>query len=88
MLDLRAPALDEYQRMLKRGFDLIATALLLIPFLPLMILIGLLILLVDGWPVLFFQKRVGENGRLFNFHQIPNHAKRCGAIEKRYRVHG
>ena len=67
MLDLRAPALDEYQRMLKRGFDLIMTILLLIPFLPVMILIGLLILIVDGWPVLFFQKRVGENGRLFNF---------------------
>jgi len=67
MLDLRAPALGEYQRMLKRGFDLIITTLLLLPFIPTMILIGLIILLVDGWPVLFFQKRVGENGRLFNF---------------------
>ena len=27
MLDLRAPALNEYQRMLKRGFDLIVTVL-------------------------------------------------------------
>jgi len=67
MLDLRAPALDEYQRMLKRGFDLIMTILLLLPGLPVMILIALLVLLMDGWPVLFFQKRVGENGRLFNF---------------------
>ncbi len=67
MLDLRAPALNEYQRMLKRGFDLIGTVLLLILFLPAMILIGLLILIMDGWPVLFFQQRVGENGRLFNF---------------------
>jgi exopolysaccharide biosynthesis polyprenyl glycosylphosphotransferase len=67
MLDLRAPALDEYQRMLKRGFDIIMTILLLIPFLPAMIVIGLLVLLIDGWPILFFQKRVGENGRMFNF---------------------
>ncbi len=67
MLDLRAPALNEYQRMIKRGFDLIVTILLLIPGLPIMILIALLILLIDGWPVLFFQKRVGENGRLLSF---------------------
>jgi exopolysaccharide biosynthesis polyprenyl glycosylphosphotransferase len=67
MLDLRAPALDEYQRMLKRGFDLIITILLLIPFLPLMMVIGPLVLLIDGWPVLFFQKRMGENGKMFNF---------------------
>jgi lipopolysaccharide/colanic/teichoic acid biosynthesis glycosyltransferase len=67
MLDLRAPALDEYQRMLKRGFDIIMTLLLLIPFLPMMIVIAMLVLIIDGWPVLFFQKRVGENGRMFSF---------------------
>ncbi len=67
MLDLRAPALNEYQRMLKRGFDLIITVLVLVPGLPIMILIALLVLLIDGRPVLFFQKRVGENGKLFNF---------------------
>ena len=67
MLDLRAPALNEYQRMLKRGFDLIITVLVLVPGLPIMILIALLVLLIDGRPILFFQKRVGENGRLFNF---------------------
>ena len=67
MLDLRAPALSEYQRMLKRGFDLIVTILVLIPSLPVMILVAFLILLLDGWPVLFFQKRVGENGGLLSF---------------------
>jgi exopolysaccharide biosynthesis polyprenyl glycosylphosphotransferase len=66
-LDLRAPALNEYQRMIKRGLDLVITTLLLLPGLPVMFLIAFLILLLDGWPVLFFQKRVGENGRVFNF---------------------
>ena len=67
MLDLRAPALNEYQRMLKRGLDLIMTILLLLPGLPVMTLTTFLILLLDGWPIFFIQKRVGENGRLFNF---------------------
>ncbi len=82
MLDLRAPALDEYQRMLKRGFDLIVTSFLLIPLLPTLILISLLILLVDGWPVLFFQKRVGENGRLFNFIKFRTMQRDAEQVKK------
>ncbi len=65
MLDLRAPALNEYQRMVKRGFDL-AVTLLALPFaLPLMGVIALLIYLEDRGPVFYTPQRVGENGRLF-----------------------
>lgn len=70
MLDLRAPALDEYQRIIKRGFDLIVTLLLLIPILPIMGLTVLLILVDDGWPVLFYQERVGENGKIFRINKF------------------
>ena len=65
MLDLRASAIDDYQRMIKRAFDLGFVLFALIPALPLMGLSALMILLEDGLPVLFRQKRVGENGRLF-----------------------
>ena len=65
MLDLRAPALNDYQRMVKRAFDL----LLVILFLPLLLLImgiiAVMIKLDSRGPVLFRQKRAGENGRLF-----------------------
>lgn len=65
MLDLRAPALDEYQRMVKRTFDLIL-CLFTLPFtLPLIALISLLIKFDSPGPVIYKQKRVGENGRLF-----------------------
>ena len=70
MLDLRAPALTEYQRMLKRGFDVIVSMLLLIPGLPILAAVSLLTLLDDGWPILFTQKRVGENGRLFRIYKF------------------
>lgn len=65
MLDLRAPALNDYQRMIKRAFDLAISLFLLPPSLIIMAFIALMIRLEGPGPVLFRQQRVGENGRLF-----------------------
>lgn len=65
MLDLRASAIDDYQRLMKRAFDLIVGGLLLLLTLPIMGLISILIFLDDRSPVLFRQMRIGENGKLF-----------------------
>jgi exopolysaccharide biosynthesis polyprenyl glycosylphosphotransferase len=70
MLDLRASAIDDYQLLVKRGFDLTLGLLTLLLTLPVMGLIALLILLDDGWPVIFKQKRVGENGKLFEMYKF------------------
>jgi exopolysaccharide biosynthesis polyprenyl glycosylphosphotransferase len=65
MLDLRAPALSDYQRMVKRGFDLLV-CLLCLPFaLPVMGIIALCIRLEGPGPIFYCPVRVGENGRLF-----------------------
>jgi len=64
-MDLRAPALSEYQRMIKRAFDLVVT-LLLMPFvLPVFGLIAIAIKRDSPGPVFFRTIRVGENGRKF-----------------------
>lgn len=65
MLDLRAPALDEYQRMVKRAFDLVVCSLALPFALPVMGLISIAIKLDSPGQVIFRQQRVGENGKLF-----------------------
>ena len=65
MLDLRASAIDDYQRLTKRAFDLVFSFVALIPALPLLAVSALLVFLEDGLPILLRQKRVGENGRLF-----------------------
>ncbi len=70
MLDLRAPALSEYQRMIKRGFDLFITLLCLPLALPLMGLIALLVRLDSRGPVMYNRKRVGENGKLFTMYKF------------------
>jgi exopolysaccharide biosynthesis polyprenyl glycosylphosphotransferase len=65
MLDLRASAIDDYQRMMKRAFDVFFVLFALMFALPVMGFLTLLILVDDGAPVLFRQKRVGENGKIF-----------------------
>lgn len=81
MLDLRASAIDDYQRMIKRAFDLIFGLFTLIPVLPLMGLSALMILLEDGTPVLFRQKRAGENGRLFEMLKFRTMVKNAEQLQ-------
>jgi len=66
MIDLRAPALSDYQRLVKRTFDLAVGGSLFLLTLPLYGVIALAIKLDSRGPVLFRQQRVGENGRLFD----------------------
>lgn len=70
MLDLRAPALNEYQRMVKRAFDLVMGTILLILASPIMALIALLIKLDSPGPVIFKQERIGENGKVFEIYKF------------------
>jgi exopolysaccharide biosynthesis polyprenyl glycosylphosphotransferase len=65
MLDLRAPALNDYQRLVKRLFDLIIGTAIQILILPLMLAIAIAIKIDSRGPALYKQRRVGENGRLF-----------------------
>ncbi len=65
LLDLRAPALNNYQRLIKRSFDLVLASLSLLVCLPWMGVIALLIRLESSGPVVLQQQRVGENGHLF-----------------------
>ena len=84
MLDLRAPALSEYQRMIKRGFDLVVSILILPVLLLVMGIIALCIHLESKGPILFRQKRVGENGRIFEIVKLRTMVD--GAEKMRYMV--
>ncbi len=70
MISLRDPALNDYQRLIKRIFDLIFGSLLTLITSPLMAVIALAIKLDSPGPILFRQKRVGENGRLFDMFKF------------------
>jgi exopolysaccharide biosynthesis polyprenyl glycosylphosphotransferase len=75
MLDLRAPALSEYQRMLKRGFDILVTGVCLPFVLLIMGVIAVLIKLDSPGPVFYRQKRAGENGKVFEMIKFRSMVK-------------
>lgn len=82
MLDLRAPALDEYQRMVKRAFDLVVCVMALPFVLPVMGIIALLIKLDSPGSVIFRQQRVGENGKLFTMLKFRTMVSNAEALRK------
>jgi exopolysaccharide biosynthesis polyprenyl glycosylphosphotransferase len=80
VLDLRAPALSDYQRLIKRAFDL-ALTLLLLPFaLLLMAIIALAVRIDSPGPVVFHQNRAGENGKTFRMHKFRSMVKNAEAL--------
>ena len=70
MLDLRAPALNEYQRLSKRIFDLLITLISVPLSLPFMVLVTVAIRLDSPGAGILRQQRVGENGRLFMMYKF------------------
>jgi exopolysaccharide biosynthesis polyprenyl glycosylphosphotransferase len=70
LLDLRAPALSDYQRMVKRAFDLFLGILVLPLTLVLMAIIAVAIRLESPGRIIFRQQRVGENGKIFEMYKF------------------
>jgi lipopolysaccharide/colanic/teichoic acid biosynthesis glycosyltransferase len=54
----------------KRAFDVVVCAVMLFPALIVMASAGLVTLLAEGWPVLFFHRRIGKNGLQFRMGKI------------------
>lgn len=70
LVTLREPALDPLQRLIKRTFDLVIGSIWFVLALPVMGLIALVIRLDSPGPILFKQRRAGENGRLFDMYKF------------------
>jgi len=80
VIGLREPPIDEAGRLAKRVFDLVAGAALTLLFAPVMLACAAAIKLQDGGPVLFRQRRVGENGAPFGMLKFRSMV--VGAEEK------
>ncbi|MHC1771056.1 MAG: sugar transferase [Flexilinea sp.] len=64
------PGYGIYQGYLKRKFDITLSIASLIIFFPLLILIGFLILCDITSPIIFKQKRIGLNGKIFTIYKF------------------
>ena len=91
MIDLRAPALSEYQRITKRIFDLVITGLALPFVLPATAIISLAIRLDTPGRIFLRQQRMGENGRVFGmikFRTMVNDAEKLAHLVEKVDEHG
>ncbi len=70
LVSLREPAMDDFQRLAKRVFDVFVGTIALLLALPVMVVTAALIKLDSYGPVLFRQERVGENGRRFHMFKF------------------
>jgi exopolysaccharide biosynthesis polyprenyl glycosylphosphotransferase len=70
LINLREPALNDVQRLIKRLFDLSIGGLLLLLSTPVALLVALLVRLDSEGPVLLRQPRLGEKGKLFNMYKF------------------
>lgn len=67
MLRFEPTPLDGWGRVFKRGVDLVLGTLLLILFSPILLLIAVIILMTNGWPIFYVSSRVGQYGK----HIVP-----------------
>jgi len=67
-------------RVAKRAFDLVFSITIMIVLSPFFIAIGIAVLVSNGWPIFYSQKRVGLNGRTFKFYKFRSMIKDADKI--------
>jgi len=70
VISIDEPPLQGIMRWLKRGMDIVISALLLLLFSPFILIISFLIKISSKGPVLYHQERVGLDGRRFIMHKF------------------
>ncbi len=70
MIGLRDPAINGFNRIIKRIFDLTIASLSLFVLWPVMLVLAIAIKLDSPGPAILRQERVGENGRLFRVYKF------------------
>ena len=84
VLRLLRPALSGWERFLKRSEDLLIASVLLLVFSPVMGVIALAIKLERAGPIIYRQRRHGQNGLLFSLYKFRS--MYANADETKHRV--
>jgi lipopolysaccharide/colanic/teichoic acid biosynthesis glycosyltransferase len=73
-----------YYSRTKRVFDLLVSILLLISLSPLILATGLLVFFTAGSPIIFKQKRLGKNGKIFIILKFRTMEKNASLTKYKY----
>ena len=63
LLQFKPTPLDGWGRILKRFFDIVVSAFLIVILSPLLVIIALAILIESGFPIVYVSRRTGERGK-------------------------
>ncbi len=83
LISERPPSFGLVNRLVKRAFDVIVSAILLLIAAPLLLLIAVLIKLCSRGPVLFVQERVGLDGKTFRMFKFRTMSPGAPAYAKK-----
>ena len=81
LIEVNTDVMPIWQRITKRIFDVVASAIALVLLTPVFIVLGFLVKTSSPGPILFFQQRIGKNGVAFNiikFRTMVTDAERAG----------
>lgn len=81
MINLRDPMLNDYQRLIKRMFDLAVCSIITFFILPIMAIIAIAIKLDSPGSIIFKQARVGENGHIFHMYKFRSMIKNAEKLQ-------
>ena len=70
MIHFQTPPGDRWELSVKRWIDILVSAFLLVALAPVFLLTALLVKLTSAGPVVYRQRRVGLNGRLFELYKF------------------
>lgn len=76
IVEVKRTPLDGWGRIAKRGFDTLFALILIILTSPFVIISILLILVEDGFPVIFQNERIGEHGNAFRLFKLRSMYKK------------
>ncbi len=83
VMELKTIALDGWGRIAKRFFDIVFSIVCLIISSPFMLLVAIGTKLTSPGPIIYKQKRVGRDGKSFNFYKFRSmFADKCDTTER------
>lgn len=62
-------------KFIKESFDYIVASIVVVTFSPILLMLSLFIGFTMGWPVIYSQKRIGQNGKAFRLHKFRSMKK-------------
>ena len=70
LISVRAPVIIGFDRFVKRVFDFLLGSVALVLMVPILLVLAIAVYLESGRPIIFSQRRVGENGRIFTMYKL------------------